>query len=175
MTAPIEIAIVVCMARNRVIGRDGQMPWRMPSDLKHFKALTLGRPVVMGRKTYASIGKALPGRPNIVVSRQAGLKLPDATVVTDLDAGIREATHIAQVAGTGAIFVIGGGEIYRQALEVADTVHVTVLAADIDGDTRFPELPEATWELASRTPLDRTARDDHDAEIRVYRRRRDAS
>jgi len=175
MTSPVKIAIVVCMARNRVIGRGGQMPWRMPSDLRHFKALTLGNPVIMGRKTYESIGKALPGRTNIVVSRHTGLRLPDATVVRDLEAGIREATRIAEDAGGREVFVIGGGEIYAQALKLADVIHATVLAADVDGDTQFPDIPGADWDLVDRKPLVRTPQDDYEAEVRTYRRRRDGS
>lgn len=147
------------------------MPWRMPSDLKHFKALTLGKPVIMGRKTYESIGKALPGRPNIVVSRQAALRLPDATVVADLDAGIRQATRIVEDAGGDEIFVIGGGEIYAQALRLADVIYATVLAADLDGDTHFPGISDPPWEVVSRRPLERTPKDDYDAEVRTYRRR----
>lgn len=171
MTSSVKIAVVVCMARNRVIGRGGKMPWRMPSDLKHFKALTLGKPVIMGRKTYDSIGKALPGRANIVVSRHRGLRLPDALVVADFEAGIREATRLAEETGVHEICVIGGGQIYTQALERADIVYITVLEADIDGDTLFPEIDPSTWELAARRPLERTAKDDYDAEVRTYRRR----
>lgn len=167
----IPVAIIVCAARNRTIGRDGQMPWRMPSDLKHFKALTLGKPVVMGRKTYQSIGKALTGRANIVVSRQAGLSLPDATVVSDLATGIVEGRRVAAATGASEVMVIGGGEIYAWALPLAQRIYLTRLAADIDGDAVFPALPETDWTVVSRTALPTTPRDDFTAEIIVYERK----
>ncbi len=171
MSKAVPIALIVCAARNGVIGRGGQMPWRMPSDLKHFKALTLGKPVVMGRKTYQSIGKALPGRANIVVSRQPGFSLPDATVVPDLARGLAEAQRVVAETGAGEVMVIGGGEIYAQALPQAQRVYLTLLAADIEGDADFPPLPVAEWVVLSRAPLATTPKDDYPAEIIVYERR----
>lgn len=147
------------------------MPWRMPSDLKYFKAITLGKPVIMGRKTYQSIGKALPGRTNIVVSRTAGFVLADATVVGTLEDAIREGRQVAAETGAGEIMVIGGGEMYRQALGLARRVYLTRLAADIDGDTSFPILPPDEWVQVSRKPLMRTAKDDFEADFLVYERR----
>lgn len=167
----IPIAIIVCAARNGTIGQNGKMPWRMPSDLKHLKATTMGKPVVMGRKTYQSIGKALPGRTNIVVTRQPGFVLPDAIVVSNLAAAIAEAEKVAAATGASEIMVLGGGEIYLAALPLADRVYLTRLAADIDGDTHFPDLPDADWTITSRAPLPRTPKDDGDAETLVYQRR----
>lgn len=171
MNKAVPIALIVCAARNGVIGRGGQMPWRMPSDLKHFKVLTLGKPVVMGRKTYQSIGKALPGRSNIVVSRQQGLALPDAIVVRDLAGGLAGAQRVAAETGALEVMVIGGGEIYAQALPQAQRVYVTLLAADIEGDAVFPPLPETEWFVVSRAPLATTPKDDYQADVIVYERR----
>ena len=171
MSERVPIALIVCTARNGVIGRGGQMPWRMPSDLKHFKALTLGKPVVMGRKTYQSIGKALPGRVNIVVSRQPGFTLPDATVVQDLVRGLAEGRSVAAETGASEVMVIGGGEIYAQALPLAQRVYLTRLAADIEGDAVFPPLSEAEWIVVSSAPLATTPKDDYPAEVMVYERR----
>lgn len=171
MSATVSVALIVCAARNGVIGRGGRMPWRMPSDLKHFKALTVGKPVVMGRKTFGSIGKALPGRVNIVITRQAGLTLPDATVVADLAAGLAEGRRVAEATGAGEVMVIGGGEIYAQALPVAQRVYFTRLCADVEGDAVFPALPDCDWTVVSRAPLQTTPKDDFAAEVVVYERR----
>jgi dihydrofolate reductase len=173
--AHIPIALVACMARNRVIGRAGNMPWRMPSDLKLFKATTLGKPVIMGRKTFESIGRPLPGRTIIVVSRQPDLIPPGTTVVADLEAGIAAASDAAAATGATEIMVAGGGEIYRQALPRADQIHLTILSADVTGDTMFPPLPEREWIERSRTPLETGPTDDYAADVVVYQRRRPAT
>ena len=145
-----EILLIVAQSDNRAIGHQGAMPWHLPRDLKHFKAQTLGHPVIMGRKTYDSIGRALPGRQNLVISRNAALTLPDAETCPDL------ATAIARARGD-QIFIIGGATIYRLALPLADTllitrVHTTVARAD----TFFPPLDPADWQ--------ETAREDHPAD-----------
>ena len=135
--------MIAAMARKRVIGRENAMPWHLPEDLKHFKRLTLGHPVVMGRKTYESIGRPLPGRENIVITRSASLALPGVRVVTSLN----EALELTQ--GKPA-FVIGGAEIYRLALPLADCLHLTEIDIDVDGDTFFPEFDRSEWEQAAR-------------------------
>jgi dihydrofolate reductase len=134
------IALVVAHSENRVIGRDGGLPWHLPSDMRHFKEVTAGRPVIMGRKTYESIPerfRPLPGRRNIVLSAN-GFTGEGAEVFGDLAAAL--------AAGEGDRFVIGGGEIYRQALPHADRVHATVVEGVFDGDTFFPDLLDAEWE-----------------------------
>jgi dihydrofolate reductase len=142
------VSLIVAAASNGVIGRDDQMPWHLPEDLAHFKRLTLGHPVVMGRKTYASIraalGKPLPGRTNIVVTRQAGFAAPGCIVAASLDAAFAAAREAA------AIFVIGGAEIYRLALERADRVYLTRIDAAFEGDATFPALDPAVWREAER-------------------------
>ncbi|MEN1727705.1 MAG: type 3 dihydrofolate reductase [Pseudomonadota bacterium] len=135
------ITLVAAMSRNRVIGRDGDMPWHLPADLKHFKAVTLGFPVIMGRRTFESIGRALPGRLNVVVSR-ATPELPDGVLLAHgLESAIEACAEAEQ------IMVIGGGEIYRQALPLAERLELTLIDAEIDGDTHFPEFSLHDWHL----------------------------
>lgn len=135
--APVEL--VVAVAENDVIGRDNALPWHLPADLRHFKALTLGKPILMGRKTYASIGKALPGRMNLVLTRSATFDPGDCTVVRSLDAARRQAGR------QGVLMVIGGAEVYRQCLPFAVRIHLTLVHAQVAGDTFFPEWRGAPW------------------------------
>lgn len=141
----MRIHLIVAAASNGVIGRDGAMPWRIPEDLKRFKALTMGHPMIMGRKTWDSIGRPLPGRESIVVTRQK-LDLPGATVVHSLDAALAH----ARARGAPEVFVVGGGEIYRQALPFADVVHLTEVHASFEGDASFPSLPSSDWRETAR-------------------------
>lgn len=133
------IAIIVAMAENGVIGSDNRLPWHLPDDLKRFKALSLGKPIVMGRRTFESIGKPLPGRANIVVSRQPGLEIAGAVVVSSLDAALAAAGDVPE------IVIIGGAEIFRQALPRTDTIHLTRVHARVAGDVMFPELDSGQW------------------------------
>lgn len=133
------ISIIVAVAENGVIGADNGLPWRLPDDLKRFKALSLGKPVVMGRRTFDSIGRPLPGRTNIVVSRQPGLAIDGVIVAGSLDAAL------AAAGAAPEIVVIGGAEIFRQALARTDTIHLTRVQACVDGDVFFPELDPAKW------------------------------
>ncbi len=162
----MQISLIVCMARNRVIGRNGGMPWRMPSDLKHLRAMTLGKIVIMGRKTFQSIGKPLDGRSNYVVTRQAGLVIPGVTVV----ASVADALAAARSHGSGEVMILGGGEIYAQALPLADRIYLTELQAEIDGDTLFPPLDPVVWKATSRTPLATGPKDDYPADSLIYKR-----
>ncbi|MFO7306442.1 MAG: type 3 dihydrofolate reductase [Gammaproteobacteria bacterium] len=133
------VSIIVAAAQNNVIGRGNDLPWRLPDDLKRFKALTLGKPVIMGRKTYVSIGRPLPQRHNIVISRQPGLTLPDCTVVSSLDAALAAAGDAAEA------MVIGGAEIFAQVLPRTDRIYLTRVHANVEGDTFFPELVSEDW------------------------------
>ena len=141
-----RITIIVAMAKNRVIGAGNKLPWHLSADLKRFKALTMGHHIIMGRKTWESFGRLLPGRHHVIVSRQPGYGVAGAQVVHSLDAAI------AACAGDDELFVIGGGEIYRQALPVTDRIYLTEIGREFDGDTRFPELDKAVWRLTERTP-----------------------
>jgi dihydrofolate reductase len=137
--------LVVAVAENDVIGRGNQLPWHLPADLRHFKSLTLGKPVLMGRKTYASIGKALPGRRNIVLTRAADFSPGDCVIVNTL-----EEARIA-AGGEPALMVIGGAEIYRECLPLARRIHLTLIHAKIeDGDTVFAGWRGPEWEESSR-------------------------
>ena len=133
------LSILVAVADNGVIGSGNQLPWRLPDDLKRFKALSLGKPIVMGRKTFDSIGRPLPGRLNIVISRQPGLQIPGCSVVTSLDEAIAAAQPAPEVV------IIGGADIYRQILPQVHAIHLTRVHAEIAGDVMFPELNEPEW------------------------------
>lgn len=135
-----ELVVVAAMARRRVIGRSGGMPWHLPADLRHFKALTLGHPVVMGRRTFESIGSVLPGRRNIVISRSARTVPDGALLASSLDEAV-------EMAGSERVMIIGGGEIYRQALPRASCMELTLIAASVEGDTYFPEWSWSDWRL----------------------------
>jgi len=133
------ISIIVAVAGNGVIGSGNQLPWRLPDDLKRFKALSIGKPIVMGRKTFDSIGRPLPGRLNVVISRQAGLDIPGCRVVTSIDEAIA-AAHPAP-----EIVIVGGADIYRQVLPQVQVIHLTRVHASVEGDVVFPELQERQW------------------------------
>jgi dihydrofolate reductase len=134
------VSIIVATDERGAIGRDGGLPWRLPDDLKRFKTLTMGKPIVMGRKTWDSIGKPLPGRHNIVITRQAGFEVPGVTVVASLDDALTVAGDVPEVC------IIGGAEIYRLALPRTDLIHLTRVHAVVDADTYFPELGADEWE-----------------------------
>ena len=167
-----RIVLVVAVSRNGVIGRDGDLPWRLPSDLKRFKALTLGKPVLMGRRTWDSIGRPLPGRPNIVVTRDPAFSAPGAEVAASLDAGLAAARREAAALGVDEVCVIGGGQIYAQVFDRADILHVTYVEADIDGDTRFPEIDPALFDKVVEEPIPQGDKDSHAMRFVTWRRRR---
>ncbi len=145
--------LVVAMASNRVIGRDGGMPWHIPADLRHFKSVTMGKPLVMGRKTFQSIGRPLPGRANIVITRDREFSVPGVTVVSNVDDALQEAESTARRDGVGEIMVIGGGEIYARLLPVADRLYLTEIHQDSEGDVLFPEIDPAMWREIAREDI----------------------
>lgn len=163
-----EVVIVAAVARNGVIGRDGDMPWKLSSDLKRFKSITMDKPVVMGRKTFDSIGEPLPGRPNIVISRSQGL-IDGAIVTPGLGAALEKAASLTPE-DDAEICVIGGGEIYRQAIDRADRLEITHVEAEIEGDTVFPEIDPSVWRLISEEAVGPGDRDSHGMRFAVYRR-----
>ncbi len=148
----MRISLIAAVARNRVIGRAGDLPWRIPGDLKRFRALTMGKPLVMGRKTFESLPKALPGRTNIVVTRQPGFAADGARTAPDLEAALTMAAAIAEADGADEVMVMGGAEIYRQALPLASRFYLTDVRQPVEGDTLFPELDRAQWRESSRAP-----------------------
>jgi dihydrofolate reductase len=144
-----RLTLIAAVARNGVIGRDGRIPWRIPGDLPRFRRITMGHPVVMGRKTWESLGKPLPGRRNIVISRTPGLKLAGADVCGSLAAALAACTNASEV------FVIGGTEAYREALPLARRLLLTEIADDVEGDAHFPPFDRSLWR--------ETRREDHPA------------
>jgi dihydrofolate reductase len=150
----LRLCLIVAMAKNRVIGRDGGLPWRLSADLKYFKAKTLGKPVVMGRKTFDSIhamlGGPLPGRANIIITRDTTYQAEGCIVVHGFEAAIRAAEVIARNDGADEVMVIGGAEIYARALGEADRLYLTEIDTEVDGDAYFPEVDKAQWREVSR-------------------------
>lgn len=168
------IVLVVAVADNDVIGRDGAMPWHLPADLRHFRRLTWGRPVVMGRKTFESIGNPLPGRHNIVLTRQPGWTADGVTVVPGLAAAIAAAVaELNPDTRAPDMMVIGGAQIYAEALPVATRVELTRIHMTPEGDTFFPRLDPALWVETARTA--HAAREDAPAHDFITLVRRDAS
>jgi dihydrofolate reductase len=147
------ISLIVAMARNGVIGRNNQLPWHLPDDLKHFKALTLGKPILMGRRTYESIGRPLVGRTNLVLTNDRGFCAPGVVVVSSIDEALEA------VPGEPELAVIGGATVYQQVLPFARRIHVTWVEAEIEGDTRFPALDMTQWRVVSKR--DQPADDEH--------------
>ena len=146
----MRVSLIVAMAENRTIGVDGDMPWHISGDLRNFRQLTLGHPVVMGRKTYQSIGGALPGRANIVVTRDRSFRAPDADVVHDLEEALVKAAANAEIEGVEEVFVIGGAEIYAQAVGRAQRVYLTEVHQKLPGNAFFPELARNEWTESAR-------------------------
>ncbi|MET0574351.1 MAG: dihydrofolate reductase [Mesorhizobium sp.] len=169
----MKIAIYVAIAENGVIGRDNGLPWRLSTDMQRFKATTMGKPIVMGRKTWESFPrKPLPGRLNIVVTRDLGFRAEGAEVVHSLDDGITLANVRGRCSvGADEICVIGGGEIYRQAMPMADWLHVTHVLAEVDGDTRFPAIDPQVWAVVKSEAFPAGEVDTHATRYTVYERR----
>ncbi len=138
------ISIIAAMAENRIIGRNGAIPWDLPADRRRFKSLTMGHPVIMGRKTFDSIGHPLPGRKNIILTRQPGFQAEGCLVAHDLR------TALAACAGSAEVFICGGGELYREALPLADRIYLTIIHGEVRGDVLFPELPAEDFEERER-------------------------
>jgi dihydrofolate reductase len=164
-TAGIPLALIAAVARNGVIGADNRLPWRLPEDMRRFRALTIGHTVVMGRRTWESLPRPLADRQNVVISRQAGYRAPGAEVVESLDAALRCATLPPPVC------CIGGGEIYRLAIGRATIVHLTEIARDFDGDVTFPRLDPAEWRETAREPRTAEGPDGYDYAFVTYERR----
>jgi len=146
MTQP-AISMIVARSRNHVIGRDNQMPWKISADLQFFKRVTMGHPVIMGRKTWESIGRPLPGRRNIVVSRNANLQLTGAELASSLNEALSRLSEFPRV------FVIGGEQLFKQAFDIADQIYITEIDLDVEGGDTFFEVPKETdWKEVERTP-----------------------
>jgi len=165
MTRTSELILIAAVARNGTIGRDNALPWRLKADLAHFKAVTSGHPIVMGRKTWESLGRPLPGRRNVVITRNPGYKADGAEVFTDPTAAM------AALEDVGQVFVIGGAELYRQMLANSDRLFLTEIQADVDGDTRFPSIDRGIFEEVRRESHRADADNEFDFDFVEYRRR----
>jgi dihydrofolate reductase len=160
----MRYSLIVALSENRVIGRCGQLPWRLSADLRRFKRLTMGHHIVMGRKTWDAIGRPLPGRTSIVMTRDPGFDLPQVLVARSLEDVRRLATADDEV------FFIGGGEIYRQALPYIDRIYMTLVHARVDGDTVFPELDPDQWRLIETDSGQADERNEYDYTFLTYDR-----
>lgn len=157
----MTVSLIVAIAENGVIGRKGGLPWRLSTDLRRFKALTMGHHIVMGRKTYESIGRLLPGRTTVIVSRREGYAIEGAVVVSSLEEAVRLSDDL---------FVIGGGQVYEQALPLADRMYVTRVQAEVDGDTLFPEVEWEDWKLVEQESHPADGKNDHPFAFETWER-----
>jgi dihydrofolate reductase len=166
----MNLALIAAVAENGVIGRDNGLPWRLKSDLAHFRAVTMGKPVVMGRKTFLSIGRPLPGRTTIVVSRDRAFAAPGVVVAPSLEAGLSVARGDALRRGADCIFVVGGAELYAQAMPLAERLHITYVHRAVDGDTYFPAIDRGIWHETARDEHAAAAGDDSSFSFVIYQR-----
>jgi dihydrofolate reductase len=170
MTAGKKIVLVAAIGENDVIGRQGALPWRLKSDLQHFKKLTLNKPVIMGRKTYESIGKALKDRTNIVLTGDLGLIAPGAVLATSLDAALDYARKDAARRGVDEIMVIGGSDVFAATMDDAERLEITRVHARPEGDTLFPPIDPQQWREVARQRHPRGPDDDAEFTILTYER-----
>jgi dihydrofolate reductase len=162
------LSLLVAAAKNNVIGKDNKLPWHLPNDLKYFKNLTWGMPILMGRKTFDSIGKPLPGRKSIVITRNESWAEEGVSVVHSIDEAIAKAESF----GVKEIFVIGGAEIFRTALLQADRIYLTRIHQNIDGDVFFPQINEADWQLASERFCEADEKNSYNHSYQVWERKK---
>jgi dihydrofolate reductase len=149
----MKIALIVAVSQNHVIGRDNQLPWHLPEDLKYFKSVTMGKPILMGRKTFDSIGRPLPGRTNIVITRDSEWTAQGVEAVTDIQAALAVGERACQAAAIDEIMVIGGAQIYQKFLPYADRLYLTKVEAKVEGDAFFPKIDSAHWQqVAEKMP-----------------------
>lgn len=158
------VSIIVAMGRNRVIGKDNDLIWHLPADLKHFKETTMGKPVIMGRKTFESMGKPLPGRTNIVITRNNQYEAKGCLVAQSLEKALK------RVSGEAEVFIAGGGEIYREAMPLADRMHITIIDHSFEGDTYFPEFSKKEWKIIEEIYHPANMENKYSMVLRTYER-----
>ena len=158
------ISLIVAMDRNNIIGMDNDLPWRLSSDLKHFKEITMGKPIIMGRKTHESIGRPLPGRENIIITRDQTYVAEGCTVIHDIN------DMVVFCKGQDEIMIMGGAEIYRQTLSKADMLYLTEVHAEVEGDTFFPEFDRSQWQEVSREDHQANEKNEFDYSFLVLER-----
>ena len=171
----MNCALIVAMAENQTIGIDNTLPWHLPNDLKYFKKVTMAKPIIMGRKTYESIGRPLPGRTNIVITRQTDYQADGIVIVNSLQQALDKAEDISFVSGHEEVMVIGGAEIYQQALLKADRLYITHVSAEIEGDAFFPTVEWNDWQEFKREehaadPVGEDQKNPYDYSFVVYDR-----
>jgi dihydrofolate reductase len=167
----MQIVLVAAIGENSVIGRDGQLPWRLKSDLQYFKRRTLNRPVIMGRRTFESIGKPLTGRTNIVVTRSLGVIVPGGVLATSLDAALDFARDDAVKRGVDEIMVIGGSDVFSDTIDRANRLEITHVHASPPGDSFFPPIDPTVWAAGTRREYSAGPGDDADFSVVTYTRR----
>lgn len=163
------LSAITAIAQNNVIGNENALPWYLPADMRFFKNTTMGHAVIMGRKTYESFKKALPGRTNIVITRQKNLSLPDAIVVHDLEEAIQKAKEIENEEA----FILGGAQIYAQSLPLLDKIYLTRIYEDFEGDTSFPEFDLKKWEMTGIEPHEPDEKNKYFYAFQVWERKRE--
>jgi dihydrofolate reductase len=166
----VAVAIIAAVANNGVIGDGNAIPWRLPGDFAHFKRMTMGKPLIMGRRTFESIGRPLPGRTNIVVTRQEGYQPNGVLVISSFEAALDHAQEIARADRANEVMIGGGAEIYRQALPVADRMYITQVELDPPGDTYFPPIDFEQWKPGGEINVAPHPNDSAAFRVRVYRR-----
>ncbi|WDR03816.1 dihydrofolate reductase [Devosia algicola] len=171
----MKISLIAAVAANGVIGADQAMPWHVPSDFAYFKRTTLGKPIIMGRKQFETVGKPLPGRVNIVVTRQAGYQPDGVIVINNLTAAIEHAKTIAAADGADEVMIIGGGEIYAQAMEQADRLYISHVDLHPVGDVLFPHIDATDWAVVDVPEIVPSDKDDAVYRVKVYERRKPAT
>jgi len=165
------ISQIAAMARNRVIGRDNRLPWHMPDDLAWFFRITRGHHIIMGRRNYEANGRALPGRTNIVITRNRDYRAPDCVVAHTVE----EALDYARRQGEEEVFIVGGGEIYAATLSLTDRVYLTIIDTEVEGDTSYPVLDPQEWEEISRDPRKADDRNPYNYTFYIFERKKQSS
>lgn len=167
----VRIAMIAGVAQNGVIGSDQTIPWRVPSDMAFFRKTTMGKPIVMGRKQFETVGKPLPGRTNIVITRQKDYQPEGVMVFNDIEAALAQAREIAEAAGVDEIMIIGGGELYAQLMDRADRLYISHIDLEPTGDVRFPTIKPHEWAVVEVPDIEPSPRDDATYRVNVYDRR----
>lgn len=171
----IKIAMIAGVAENGVIGSAQTIPWRIPSDFGFFKRTTMGKPMIMGRKQYETVGKPLPGRTNIVVTRQPGYQPEGVLVFSTIEAALEKARAIAEADGVDEIMIIGGGDIYAQLMNRADRLYISHIALNPEGDVLFPAILPEQWTVVDRPEIEPSPKDEAAYRVNVYERRQSSA
>lgn len=166
----MKCSMIVAMSENRVIGINNKLPWYLPNDLKYFKQVTMGKPIIMGRKTYESIGKPLPGRANIVITRNTQWQAEGVKVAHSLEQAIALAEAISNIDGQSEVMIIGGDQIYKACLPQVDRVYLTKVHAEVQGDAWFPEVDWSSWQEVGREDFQAEGANPYDYSFIVYDR-----